>query len=509
MKSLIALGLLAALLLVPSAGLADGPSIIPTITAGTVGDNGWYRSAVTVKIDVTGATDTTCPAVKTFTATTAPPWTCTATSGPLTQSLTLNFKIDSDPPVISLATPDRSPDRNGWFNHPVAVSFSGSDSNSGIASCSSTTYSGPDTTSGSVGGTCRDNAGNLSAPGGYALKYDATPPVVSASAARPADVAGWFNHPVAVSFSGTDGGSGLDSCTGAVTYAGPDARAASVPGSCVDQAGNRGTASYTFEYDATPPAATGKLSRSPDDRGWYTHPVTAEFAGTDALSGVAQCSTPRKYAGPDGGSAHVDGTCVDKAGNPSPVSAAFRYDATPPRLQKVEVSLGDGTATISWKQPADTQTVTVTRAPGRANSQVSVGRSARFRDVGLLPGVSYRYTLRSRDEAGNSAVSEVTVTLAPLYAPAKRAIVHPGDQLAWVAAPGATYYNVQVFFHGHKVMSVWPVGRSLRLPKSWTFDGHAYRLAQGTYQWYVWPGRGARAKGEYGPLLGGSVFRVR
>jgi hypothetical protein len=512
MRILVALGIVAALLVVPSTSFADGPVITPTITAGTPGDNGWYRSAVTVKIDVTSATDTTCPAVKTFSATTSPAWTCTATSGSLSQTLTLNFKIDADPPTITQGTPDRSADRNGWFNHPTTVTFAATDANSGVASCSSATYSGPDASAASVTGTCRDNAGNVSAPGTYALKYDATPPAVSASAARPADASGWFNHAVGVSFAGTDSGSGIDSCTGSVTYAGPDSGTASIPGSCVDQAGNRGSATYSLRYDATPPTASGKLARAPDDAGWYTHPVSVTFTGSDALSGSVHCTAAKTYSGPDNGAAHVDGTCSDSAGNTAAVAMPLRYDATPPRLGDVAIERGDGTATISWKQPADTQVVVVARAPGRGGKRTTAvyeGRSGRFRDAGLQPGVAYRYTLRSRDAAGNTAVAKVIVKLAALYAPAAGAVARPGDRLAWVAEPGATYYNVQLFFRGHKVMSVWPVGRSLRLPRAWTFNGGAHHLVRGKYRWYVWPGRGPRAKAVYGPLLGGSVFRVR
>ena len=55
-----------AVVVAPSAGAA-GPVISYTITAGTAGDNGWYRSAVTVKLDVTGTvTGSTCPLVYTF-----------------------------------------------------------------------------------------------------------------------------------------------------------------------------------------------------------------------------------------------------------------------------------------------------------------------------------------------------------------------------------------------------------------------------------------------------------
>ena len=519
MRSLVALGIVTALLvvsgllLVAEPGHADGPVITPTITAGTTGDNGWYRSNVTVKIDVTGATDTTCPAVKTFTATTSPAWTCTATSGPLTQTLTLNFKIDADPPTISGATPDRAPDHNGWFNHPTTVTFAGTDANSGVASCTSASYSGPDVSSTTVSGTCRDNAGNVSAPGTYALKYDATPPAVTASAARAADANGWFNHPVAVAFSGTDSGSGIDSCTGSTTYSGPDTGAGSIPGSCVDQAGNRTAASYALHYDATPPTASAKIARNPDDAGgWYNHPVAVAFAGADGLSGLAGCTDARTYSGPDDSSAKVTGKCTDNAGNVTQVSATLRYDATAPHLGDIAVALGDGSATLSWKQPADTRVVSVTRAPGRngkGTTSVYAGHAASFRDAGLRPGVAYHYTLRSQDDAGNTAVSKITAKMTALYAPKSGAVVRRGSLLAWIAKPGATYYNLQFFLHGHKVMSVWPVRPSLRIPGSWTYNGHTYRLARGMYRWYVWPGRGPRSKALYGRLLGSSQFRVR
>ncbi len=58
----IALGLVLALAVVvaPSAGAA-GPTISYTVTSGTQGNNGWYTSPVTVKIDVENATDYDLP----------------------------------------------------------------------------------------------------------------------------------------------------------------------------------------------------------------------------------------------------------------------------------------------------------------------------------------------------------------------------------------------------------------------------------------------------------------
>jgi hypothetical protein len=76
------------------------------------------------------------------------------------------------------ATFARGPDFNGWYNHPVGLSWSGSDATSGIAACTSVTYSGPDRAGSSVSGGCADRAGN-SASVGVTLNYDATPPALT------------------------------------------------------------------------------------------------------------------------------------------------------------------------------------------------------------------------------------------------------------------------------------------------------------------------------------------
>jgi hypothetical protein len=428
--ALVALAL--AVLVVPAA-IAAGPTIAYTITSGTTGDNGWYRSQVTAQISVASAIDTSCPSVKTF-RTSSDSLSCTATDGTSTIQFHLQFKIDTDAPTVTGSSPSRDADRNGWFNKPLSVTFSGSDATSGIASCTSASYGGPDTASGSVSGTCRDNAGNVSAPASFAVKYDATPPTATAAAARAPDANGWFNHAVPVAFSGTDATSGIDSCTGGATYGGPDTAGTTLVGTCTDQAGNQASAQF-----------------------------------------------------------------------------ALKYDATKPSLAHVDVQVGNGDATVSWQQPPDTAKVEVVRTPGHGRSgpsPVYSGDGTRFRDGGLKPGVAYRYTLWSRDQAGNVATTRVRAQLRQLYAPAPGAKAAAGSALRWVTANGASYYNVQLFLKGHKVMSVWPLGSSYTLPRSWTFEGKKHRLARGIYRWYVWPGIGARSQAKYGHMLGGSYFRV-
>ena len=233
-----------------------GPAISYTVSSGTSGDNGWYRSSVTAQIAVSGATDSDCPVVKTF-RTSSDTLSCSATDGASTIQFHLQFKIDTDAPTVTSAATSREPDTNGWFNHPLTATFAGSDATSGIASCSSAGYEGPDSATGSVSGTCRDNAGNVSAPTSFPIKYDATPPTANGVAARAPDGSGWFNHAVAVTFAGTDATSGIASCAGATKYAGPDSSGVTLKGSCVDQAGNETPASFALKYDATAPSLKG------------------------------------------------------------------------------------------------------------------------------------------------------------------------------------------------------------------------------------------------------------
>jgi hypothetical protein len=71
---------------------------------------------------------------------------------------------------------------------------------------------------------------------------------------------------------------------------------------------------------------------------------------------------------------------------------------------------------------------------------------------------------------------------------------------------GATYYNVQLMRRG-TILSVWPASNHLQLRRSWVFGGKHYRLHNGTYRWYVWPGFGRLSANKYGRLLGVSFFR--
>jgi len=59
--------------------------------------------------------------------------------------------IDLAPPTVT-PVPARTPDHNGWYNHPLSVSWNGTDDLSGFAGCTPAeqTYSGPDSATAGV-----------------------------------------------------------------------------------------------------------------------------------------------------------------------------------------------------------------------------------------------------------------------------------------------------------------------------------------------------------------------
>ena len=156
----------------------------------------------------------------------------------------------------------------------------------------------------------------------------------------------------------------------------------------------------------------------------------------------------------------------------------------------------------------DTTSITVQRAsgPGASLKTVYRGIVSFFTDSKLHNGARYRYVLSVIDQAG--LVGKVSVTAEPraLTSPLQGQTVRKAPLLRWSPVAGADYYNVQLFLAGHKVLSTWPIGTTLKLATRWTYRGHTYTFGKGRYRWYVWPGYGPRKAARYGRLLGASVF---
>jgi hypothetical protein len=388
-----------------------------------------------------------------------------------------------------------------------------------VTGCVTTTIT-TDTAAQPVSCTWWNNDGSKS--NSVNVRRDATPPSASARADRGADSNGWYNRGLSVEFVGGDALSGIAGCTPTRGYAGPDATAASISGTCVDNAGNSRSVSFGFQYDATPPTAEARAGRKPNPKGWYTRGVRVRFVGSDATSGVGSCAPDVMYRGPNSPKAAVSGTCVDKAGNTSAAAAyELKFDAQDPNLGKVTAEPRNGSIALQWKAGSDATAFKLERKPGVKGAESSTiyeGPKERFVDGRVTKGVKYLYVLTAYDAAENSSVKGLrvrahstgtTTAVTPtLVRPANGARLQAPPLLDWNAVPRATYYNVQLFRNGQKVLSAWPGSTSFRLSSSWRFEGRTHRLLPGSYRWYVWPGFGLRAASNYGKLVGTRTFVV-
>jgi hypothetical protein len=432
------------------------------------------------------------------------------------------------PPPAPTCSPGPA-DCHAWHNAAVVtVTWAAPPPGSGIVTDSCE----PETITADTAGTivsCTWWSSDLSAfqTTGVSARRDATAPSIDVSPSRGPDNNGWYNRGLTIGFSGGDNLSGIAGCSPARSYGGPDSGVASVTGTCTDRAGNTRSGTFTFQYDATAPMAVARPDRQPDRKGWYNRKVRVEFNGSDATSGVASCTNDVMYSGPDTGKTAVSGTCTDRAANTS-AAAAFelRYDTRAPALVRLKAESRKRSIALEWRASDDASSFTVLRRPGLhgANwSTVYTGAKDSFVDGQVAAGVRYRYTVTASDDAGNedvrgvraralvsgAAKAAVRSNATPaLQRPVNGARVAQPPLLAWSSVPRATYYNVQVFRNGKKILTAWPTRESLRLQRTWKFEGKAQRLAPGRYRWYVWPGFGQRAASNYGKLVGTRTFVV-
>jgi hypothetical protein len=281
---------------------------------------------------------------------------------------------------------------------------------------------------------------------------DTTPPssMIVPSPSTPDGDNGWYVSSVHVTILSTDNhdGSGVeeircildppspptsfDTMPVGCAYTGAGADVASdgqhtIFAASTDVAGNEETpVSLSFTLDGTVPAnVRGDPSHVADHNDWYNHPVDIAFQGTDALSGIDQC-TMISYSGPDSASASVTGTCMDHAGNTSALatSTVFRYDATAPILSPSvtpsQILLNGNATVIAGAEDGvsgiDTQAcdaldmttvgskLTICTASDRAGNQnsASVAYTVQYMSSGLCNGDAGHQVLQPVNANGNS-----------------------------------------------------------------------------------------------------------
>jgi hypothetical protein len=350
----------------------------------------------------------------------------------------------------------------------------------------------------------------------WAASAAAAPPTITPLVTGQTGDNGWYITNVIVNWSISPPGYTVDFGCAPSTTISTDTTGTKVScGASIN--GDSASASVTIRRDTHPPSVAANADRAADGGGFYNHQLSVAWTGTDATSGIASCtSTP--YAGPDGSGISLSGTCTDKAGNVSaPVPFVFNYDATPPSLSDVTVRADDAGARLAWAASGASR-IMVTRSSGPARasqSGVVYDRTGSgFTNTGLTNGTRYTYLVQALDQAGNGASDTVTVTPAAeastvhLLSPGFQSRVSRAPMLRWREIRRASYYNVQLYRKGKKILSAWPTKPRYQLREVWTYRGKRHRLQAGTYWWYIWAGYGHRSEHRYGKLLGRRSFTI-
>ncbi|HEV8359637.1 MAG TPA: hypothetical protein VGR28_04190, partial [Candidatus Thermoplasmatota archaeon] len=248
--------------------------------SGTLGNNGWYTSEVTLSLACTppnpppGATCQPYAAVDGGAAqagssfavggegTHTVSYYSAASTGGVEAAHGVSFKIDSAAPTVSAGSACSLAGNAGWCRGAVTVTTGATDATSGVGTVTCTLDGGPvgcgSVTVSADGAhtfeiTAADNAGNT-ASASTSFTIDSIAPGASLAGRTPANGAGWNNGPVEVAWDCSDAGSGVVAAQVSATLSGEgDGQTATA--TCEDVAGNTFEASEGgIRIDLTPPA---------------------------------------------------------------------------------------------------------------------------------------------------------------------------------------------------------------------------------------------------------------
>jgi hypothetical protein len=192
------------------------PPVIQETITGTVGNNSWYTSDVTLSWSVTDSESTItsqsgCSTVNITADQSSTDYTCMATSSGGTASKTVSIKRDATSPQTNCDAVDSL-----WHASNVSIACTASDAPSGLADSSDASFnlstsvaSGSEDSNASTGSrqVC-DSAGNCTTAGPISgNKIDRKGPTVECNPAA-ADLL-WHNSEQSFLCSATDGGSGV------------------------------------------------------------------------------------------------------------------------------------------------------------------------------------------------------------------------------------------------------------------------------------------------------------
>lgn len=411
--------------------------------------SGWNNSTVTVTFacadGLSGVQSCTAPvSLAAETGGTDVPGTAVDNAGNTASTTHGPVRIDLTAPSIS-AAPLESANGAGWYAQPVTVRFTCTDALSGIATCPGDLVVSTEGAGQSASGTATDVAGNSASASADGLNIDQTAPSIDGARAPAANMFGWNNGSVTVSFTCTDALSGVQSCPSDQTLSGEGA-GQSASGTATDVAGNSASATVGgINIDLTSPTIGAVVSPPANFNGWNNQAVTVHFDCADALSGIDSC-TPDVVFGMEGIFTAM-GAASDRAGNTTMSGAMFpvRIDLTSP-----VVVVPSSPVTAEATGPAGAEVAFMVSAEDML-SGYTPGSLGCFTATGMVqsgavfPIGTTAVTCAALDLAGNVGVNSFTVVVSDTTAPVMSSVsnievetTNPGGTTVTFTAPTAT-----------------------------------------------------------------------
>jgi hypothetical protein len=459
---------------------------------------------------------------------------------------TRTWEIDATAPptpVITSAPADPSGDSTPHFEFTdgdPAAGFRCQLDDGPFLDCSSGAFTAPVLADGShsFGLQAFDPAGNTSAVASYSWRIDTVSPLVTYTEVPPlltnqiSATFGFSANKPGSTFECSLDGAGFTACTSPKVYSGLGNGSHTVAVRAVRLGFVGPPSAYTWFVDLLPPETT--IASGPPAT-TETASATFEFTASEQSTftcrldggGPTPCTSPTTYTGLGDGAHTFSVQAVDLAGNPDPTPATRSWqishvgppgrDLRPPaNVHGLARTVSYRLLKLTWKRPADSDFDHValfvsTKRNVAPRTLVYSGTKQSYVNHRFQNGLDYRYLIVSYDASNNASggTSALVPPSALLRAPQDGGVVRSAPLLRWLPVRGATFYNVQIFYRGQKILSAWPLRARQTLTRNWAYAGRRFTLRKGPYAWFVWPAFGPRAKSHYGQLLGQGTFKVR
>ncbi len=229
------------------------------------------------------------------------------------------------------------------------------------------------------------------------------------------------------------------------------------------------------------------------------------------LDAFSACASPVTYSELADGTYTFEVRATDPSDNVDVTPATATWTVATNMVADLRAVAGDHRVRLNWTNPTGIGLQRIEIRRGSRQLLVYSGRGIKFIDTHVFNGRTYKYSVVVFDDLGRTSPAADVFALphGKLVAPRDGTKVLGAPLLRWLPRARATYYNVQLYRNGKKILSRWPTRPRFQLRMQWRYQGRLYRLRDGRYLWYVFPGFGPKTANRYGNVMGHSSFFKR